>query len=226
MVATRRVPYKRADVEGLEPLLDVAKRRVAREGGNLRLILRELRDERRLRAETRALAEAPPCHEEPEGTFQRVSADPRWPFGVRDNRVVAPFGFGVAGLPRTLDPGSNKAARNRAQLARREARELISQKLERLGCDPIAIMAELAMDKSCKDEVRLRAAAELATMMYPRLKSVESTRRDEKTIFVIGVPSERPANSASWLQTIGGPAPIDVESRVVEDEPEAQHLPT
>lgn len=219
MATSRRVPVARITNE--EPLLVQARKRVEREGGNLRLILRELREERKKRSVEQALSEAPRAELREDGTYARVSADPRWPFGVRDDLAIAPFGLSQCGLPRTVDPASPRGVRNHASAARREARELIASKLERLGCDPIAIMAEIAMNRvTVKDEVRLRAAAELASMVYPRLKSVESTSREEKTIFVIGVPTERPDTATSWLSSAEGTrhALIEGESRVVTEE--------
>lgn len=206
MVQTRRITARREDTYGEEPLLEVARRRVTQEGGNLRLILRELREERKVRAQRLSLSAAPFAERLEGGTYKRVSTDPRWPFGVENELVIAPWGLSVCGLPRTVDPANNRnGPRMSSAAAKREARDIIVQKLERVGCDPILIMAEIAMDKeNVKDEVRLRAAAELASMVYPRLRSVESTTREQKTVFVIGVPTEQPADAASWLRGAAG----------------------
>jgi hypothetical protein len=216
----RNVPLASQNITGGEPLIDVARRRARVEGGSLRVILNELRNERLTRARELALAEAPPAVRHDDGTYQRVTTDPRWPFGVENGLVVAPLGMGVAGLPRTVDPSvrRNGPIAN-ARQAQIEARDIISEKLKKLGCDPIAIMAQIAMDReNVKDEVRLRAAAELASMVYPRLRSVESTRRDETKVFVIGVPSEQPKTADAWLSSVGAPV-IEGESRVVDTTP-------
>lgn len=208
MVQTRRIVARRADVasEADEPILELARRRVATNGGSLRIALRDLREERRQRARQLALEDAPPAQRGGDGSYLRVSRDPRWPFGVENEAAVAPFGLSECGLPRTVDPAVKRnGPRKNALAARSEARDLILSKLQRMGCDPIEIMAEIAMDKDgVKDEVRLRAAAELAAMVYPRLKGVESVQRQEKTVFVIGVPAERPADANSWLERAEG----------------------
>lgn len=229
MVQTRRIVARQADYasEHDEPLLDVARRKVAAEGGSLRLALRSLREERRSRAREIAMHDAPRSKTNEAGEYVRVSTDPRWPFGLLGEEIIAPFGLSECGLPRTVDPAKkrNGPVKNVGE-ARKEARDLILSKLDRIGCDPIMIMAEIAMDKeNVKDEVRLRAAAELASMTYPRLRGVESVQRQEKTIFVISVPSERPEDGAAWLQQADGArkiaqamteqAPI-IEGEVVE----------
>lgn len=219
---TRRITLAAKDRYGDEPLLEIARRRVAAEGGSLRPILNELRKERLERAKRIALASAPAAQPRPDGGYVRVSADPRWPFGVQNELVIAPFGLGVAGLPRTVDPTLQRnGPLANARTAQREARDIISAKLERLGCDPIVIMAEIALDKeNVKDEVRLRAAAELASMVYPRLRSVESTSREEKTVFVIGIPAEQPKTTEAWLTMIDKSKSIEGE-KVDAATPEA-----
>ncbi len=59
-------------------------------------------------------------------------------------------------------------ARERA--ARRS--ETLARKLKRAGCDPFAILAAFALDKSDPDR-RLKAACELAQYMQPKLKAIE-----------------------------------------------------
>lgn len=210
MVDTRRVTARRADEarDDEEPALDLARKRVAVEGGSLKKALREIRAERRERARSIALAEAPPARQEGDAWI-RVSSDPRWPFGIKDDLVIAPYGLSECGTPRINDPKESRKGPLKNSLATRgEARDIIMQKLQRMGCDPIKIMAELAMDEEEKSEIRLRAAAELATMVYPRLRGVESTNREEKTIFVVAVPSEQPKTTDQWLAIAEGPRRI------------------
>lgn len=223
MVTSRRVVARRADVatEADEPILDLARKRVAEQGGSLRIALREIREERRERARQLALADAPTAQRDDSGNYVRVSRDPRWPFGVEEELAVAPYGLSECGLPRTVDPNARRnGPRKNSLQARSEARDLIMGKLQRMGCDPIEIMAEIAMDREgVKDEVRLRAAAELASMVYPRLKGVESIQRQEKAIFVIGVPSERPADADTWLGQAEGARRIrEATADVIEGE--------
>lgn len=215
---------RRADVDGNEDesILDLARRKIAVEGGSLRKALQSLREERRTRAREIALADAPAAQALGAGSYERVSRDPRWPFGVENEVIVAPFGLSECGLPRTVDPTTKRNGPRKNELAARgEAREFILEKLQRMGCDPIAIMAELAMDVEEKSEVRLRAAAELATMVYPRLRGVETVNRQEKTIFVVGLPTESPQTPAAWLSIAEGPRKIAEavnEAEVIEGE--------
>lgn len=207
LVESRKIPARRADTynDGDEPVIELARKQVALHGGSLRVAIRKIREERRERARDLALAEAPRANRRDDGSYARVSSDPRWPFGIEDEQVVAPFGLSNCGLPRTVDPEKKRnGPRANALAARTEAREIIMAKLERMGCDPIRIMAELAMDPEEKSEVRLRAASDLATMIYPRLRGVEATKKSENTVFVIGVPAEQPATADAWLSNAHG----------------------
>ncbi len=47
------------------------------------------------------------------------------------------------------------------------------QKLEELGCDPIAGMAHIALDQSNPVEVRCRMFSELAQYVAPKRKAIE-----------------------------------------------------
>lgn len=49
----------------------------------------------------------------------------------------------------------------------------VRERLESLGCDPIAGMARIAMNPRVKVEVRARIYAELAQYVYPKRKAVE-----------------------------------------------------
>lgn len=224
MTETRRVPLRQSEIykDSDEPIIDLAKRIAATQGISLRAALRDIRSERKKRAEEAALAEAPAAKKDEAGVYQRVCADPRWPFGVEDGQVIAPHGFTANRLPKT----TAAETKNMTPSQKKEAREIIEAKLKRLGCDPITIMAELAMSTTVKDEVRLRAAAELSSMIYPRLKGVENVTREENTVFVIGVPTERPETGDDWLAGAEGPkrimAPDAIEGEATEvktDEP-------
>ena len=59
-----------------------------------------------------------------------------------------------------------RGTRNRAS---RDVRE----RLEALRCDPIAGMAQLAMDEANAPELRGRMYAELAAYCFPRLRAIE-----------------------------------------------------
>ncbi|HET7215471.1 MAG TPA: hypothetical protein VFL79_17915 [Terriglobia bacterium] len=50
----------------------------------------------------------------------------------------------------------------------------IGAKLAALGCDPIEILARIAMDKKAPLENRIRCAIELASYTYPKRKPLES----------------------------------------------------
>lgn len=224
MVERRSIPLRKTDLyrDTDEPLLELAKRKVQVEGGTLREALRQLRAERKDRAREIALSQAPSSQKNADGTYSRISSDPRWPFGVEDGQVVAPFGFAQYGLPRIKTLEENKAARAlKSAEAKKEVRELIEDKLNALGCDPIKIMAEIALDKSVKAEVRLRAAAELSTMVYPRLRSTETQQKTETTVFVVGVPEKRVETSQEWITEIRGPtiegSIIDVKDEEAEE---------
>jgi hypothetical protein len=49
----------------------------------------------------------------------------------------------------------------------------LKEQLKDLGCDPIAILAEMALDEMAKPELRLAAARELAQYVRPKLKAVD-----------------------------------------------------
>ena len=48
-------------------------------------------------------------------------------------------------------------------------------RLEELGCDPLAVLANLAMDTEVENGVRRLAASDLAGFVWPRKKAVEVT---------------------------------------------------
>lgn len=182
-------------------IIEQAKQLAKTKGISLREAIKKLRLEKRERLEQAALAEAPSAMKGEDGTYLRVCADPRWPFGVEEGRAVAPHGLSPNRLPKT----TLVETKNVPASAKKEARDIIEGKLKRMGCDPIAIMAELAMSTLVKDEVRLRAAAELSSMLYPRLKGVENVTKTDNHVFVIAVPSERPETGPDWLAGAEGP---------------------
>ncbi len=68
----------------------------------------------------------------------------------------------------------------------------VSQRLEGLGCDPIAGMALLAMDPANSPELRGRMYAELAQYVAPKRKALEMTaEHQEPVIFQLGIPARR-----------------------------------
>jgi hypothetical protein len=69
-----------------------------------------------------------------------------------------------AGLPKT--GGRQKGTPNKASLP-------VAEKLEALGCDPIAGMAGIAMDEKNSPETRGRYYSELAQYLYPKRKALD-----------------------------------------------------
>ncbi len=51
----------------------------------------------------------------------------------------------------------------------------VADRLAALGCDPIEILAKVAMDKNHAIELRVSCAKELASYVYPKLKAIEHT---------------------------------------------------
>jgi len=54
------------------------------------------------------------------------------------------------------------------------------ERLEQLGCDPIQVMAKIAMDDAAPIEVRARMFSELATYVAPKRKAVEHSAKEER----------------------------------------------
>lgn len=79
----------------------------------------------------------------------------------------------------------------------RRTREL-AERLDALGCDPIAGMADIAMDVGNPPELRGRMYAELAGYLFPKRKAVETKTDDgPKVIFQLGwEPSPGPASAS------------------------------
>jgi hypothetical protein len=79
-------------------------------------------------------------------------------------------------------PGERRGGRQRGTPNR--ASTEISEKLAALGCDPIAGMAQLAMDPSNSPELRARMYAELAPYVFPKRKAIEHSAADDAGIIV------------------------------------------
>jgi hypothetical protein len=70
-----------------------------------------------------------------------------------------------SGLPKT--GGRQKGTPNKATLT-------AAEKIEALGCDPLAGMAGLAMNEKNPPELRARLFIELAQYIYPKRKAVDT----------------------------------------------------
>ena len=70
------------------------------------------------------------------------------------------------GAPKPPGSGRKKGTRNKIT-------QEVAERLEELGCDPIAGMALLAADHNNSPELRGRMYAELAQYLYPKRKAVE-----------------------------------------------------
>src|SRR5690606_7861695 len=80
--------------------------------------------------------------------------DPNAPWGHDEQgRVIAPFGIGNNGLRRRRLPGNVNGLRSPV---RTSITKTLEEKLEGLNCDPIAILAEIAMDHSVEPRDRVQ----------------------------------------------------------------------
>jgi hypothetical protein len=79
-------------------------------------------------------------------------------------------------------PGERRGGRQRGTPNRNT--QAVSEKLDALGCDPIAGMAEIAMDPSNSPELRARMFAELAPYVFPKRKAIEHSAADDGSIIV------------------------------------------
>ena len=61
----------------------------------------------------------------------------------------------------------------------------VQERLETLGCDPIAGMARIAMDPAAPLELQARMYAELAPYCYPKRKAIEYSAADDSNVIVI-----------------------------------------
>lgn len=116
-------------------------------------------------------------------------------------RVIAPFGIGNNGLPRRRLPGNTTGARSPVRCAISLSLE---EKLRGLNCDPIAILAEIAMDRTNEPRDRVKAASELCAYVYPKRRSIEQQGTvTNRHLCVIAMPPESQAHltSTDWLSS-------------------------
>jgi hypothetical protein len=85
-------------------------------------------------------------------------------------------------MPGGSKPGERRGGRQKGTPNR--ASTEISEKLAALGCDPIAGMAQLAMDPTNSPELRGRMFAELAPYAFPKRKAIEHSAADDGGIIV------------------------------------------
>jgi hypothetical protein len=125
------------------------------------------------------------------------------PWGHDENGlVIAPFGIGHNGLPRRRLPGNVNGGRGPVRCS---ITKTLEEKLEGLHCDPIALLAEIAMDRSVEPRDRVKAASELCNYIYPKRRSVEQQGSiTSKHLYVIAMPpeSQKQLSSADWLQSL------------------------
>jgi hypothetical protein len=119
-------------------------------------------------------------------------------------RLIAPFGIGKNGHPRRRVSGSR---RGESALLPGGYLPPISQAIERrlanIGCDPIAVLAQIAMNEKTEALVRVKAASELLAYIYPKRRSVEvKGETTTKHTFVIEIPSGGQLTSDQWLDRV------------------------
>lgn len=68
----------------------------------------------------------------------------------------------------------------------------LAERLEAFGCDPVAGMAQIAMDPRNPPELRGRMYAELAGYLYPKRKAVEM-RTDDGPSVVFQINTDPPS---------------------------------
>ncbi len=49
----------------------------------------------------------------------------------------------------------------------------VTSRLNEMGCDPVAILAEIALDKKVETGIRRSAASELMKYSYPKLSAID-----------------------------------------------------
>lgn len=154
---------------------------------------------------------APPAKYDESGRPLRVSRSLSFPYGVdEEGGVLAPYGISDVTKRPIIDKVDSlfkNEANGRAVVKKVDSakvRGTILETLERVGCDPILIMAEIAMDTKENTGLRLRAATELAQYIYPKKRSVEHTGDAAKQqVFVIAVPGgAEPKTTEDWLKDV------------------------
>ncbi|HET7207956.1 MAG TPA: hypothetical protein VFI95_15375 [Terriglobales bacterium] len=101
---------------------------------------------------------------------------------------VAGKGGRPLGLPKT--GGRKKGTPNKATAA-------IAEKLDGLRCDPIAIIVEIAQNKEEESTIRLRAAIELCSYVYPKRAPITDLSQTDRN-HTINISTEgAPVGSSS-----------------------------
>ena len=90
----------------------------------------------------------------------------------------------------TPGPGRPPGMKNKRTIA-------LEEKLEALGCDPIAYLAEVMMDTAQPIELRMKAAMELAPYLWPKCKAIEHTGDVTTQQFVI-MGAQPDATAEDW----------------------------
>ena len=81
------------------------------------------------------------------------------------------------GLPKTGGRVSGTPNRKTHELA---------EKLEKLGCDPIGGLAQLAMNTETAPELRVRCYAELAQYVHPKRKAMDlGSAKDSEPLRIV-----------------------------------------
>lgn len=71
----------------------------------------------------------------------------------------------------------------------------VIEKLDRLGCDPIAGMAAIAMDATNPPELRGRLYAELAQYVASKRRALDTAVGNQPITIRLGIPATPPAPS-------------------------------
>lgn len=75
-------------------------------------------------------------------------------------------------------PGRPKGVKNKRTM-------ILEERLEALGCDPLAFLAEIMMDEKQPVELRMKAAADLMPYTWPKRRAIEHTNAEASPQFVI-----------------------------------------
>jgi hypothetical protein len=131
-------------------------------------------------------------------------ADPTAPWGHdAEGRVIAPYGIGRSGRPRKRMPGgkTNSAIIQGGYLP--PVAEAIERRLLGLNCDPLKVLAEIALNPKIEAHARVKAASELCHFIYPKRRSVEHKGEQTTTHkFVIEIPSGGQLSTDQWLDRV------------------------
>jgi hypothetical protein len=75
---------------------------------------------------------------------------------------------------------------------------LVAERLENIGCDPIAILASICMDVGAPIDARIRCAIELSCYVYPKRRPIDDPK---------------PQQSTNQLKTVIDTKPVDASSK-------------